>query len=198
MAEQVLVINKKEFSQAGYLKTGFNKISEAEIINFINSHGQFLKRDGAETNYDYLQVIPYLVVFRDKEVFLTKRTKKQSETRLHEKRSIGVGGHLNNEDGALEQIVKSGMNRELREELEDFCHSEPKFLGTLIDDSVDVSLVHLGLVYRLDTKDEVRVRETGKMEGLFVTVSQLTDSRMFSTLESWSGILVQQMLEKNA
>jgi len=59
-------------------------------------------------------------------------------------------------------------------------------------------LVHLGLVYRLDTKDEVRVRETGKMEGLFVTVSQLTDSRMFSTLESWSGILVQQMLEKNA
>jgi predicted NUDIX family phosphoesterase len=198
MAEQVLVINKKEFSQAGYFKTGFNKVTEAEIIAFINSHGQFMKRDCAETNYDYLQVIPYMVVFRDKEVFLTKRTKKQSETRLHEKRSIGVGGHLNNEDGSLEQIVKSGMNRELREELEDFRHSEPKFLGTLIDDSVDVSLVHLGLVYRLDTKDEVRVRETGKMEGLFVSIRQLTDDRMFSTLESWSGILVQQMLEKNA
>ena len=196
MEENVLVINKKEFSKAGYFQTGFNKVNEGEIINFINSHGQFLKRDSAETNYDYFQVIPYMVIFRGNEVFLTKRTKKQSEIRLHEKRSIGVGGHLNHGDGALEQIVRSGMNRELKEELEDFNHSEPKFLGTLIDDSVDVSLVHLGLVYRLDTKEEIRIRETGKMEGVFVTLNQLADGRLFSTLESWSAMLTKHLLEK--
>ncbi len=196
MEEKVLVINKKEFSKAGFFQTGFNKVSEEEITNFINFHGQFMKRASAETNYDYLQIIPYMVVFRGHEVFLTKRTKKQSEARLHEKRSIGVGGHLNNGDGALEQIVKNGMNRELKEELEDFNHSEPKFLGTLIDDRADVSLVHLGLVYRLDTKEDVRIRETGKMEGGFVAISQLADGQLYSTLESWSAILTTHLLEK--
>jgi predicted NUDIX family phosphoesterase len=89
------------------------------------------------------------------------------------------------------------MNRELKEELEDFTHSAPKFMGTLIDDSVDVSLVHLGLVYRLDTHDEVRIRETGKMEGVFVSINQLGDERLLSTCESWSGILIKHLLEKN-
>jgi predicted NUDIX family phosphoesterase len=196
MEENVLVINKKEFSQAGYFKTGFNKVTEAEIIDFIKSHGDFMPRSSAERNYDYFQVIPYMVVFREHEVFLTQRTKKQSEVRLHEKRSIGVGGHLNNHDGALDQIVRSGMNRELKEELEDFEHSEPKFMGTLIDDSVDVSLVHLGLVYRLDTQDDVQIRETGKMEGMFVTIRQLEDVQLFSTFESWSGILIKHLQDK--
>jgi len=198
MEENVLVISKKEFSQAGFFKTGFNEVNEGEIINFIKYHGQFMPRTTAETNYDYLQVIPYMVVFRGHEVFLTKRTKKQSEARLHEKRSIGVGGHLNTGDGSLDQIVRSGMNRELKEELEEFEHSEPKFLGTLIDDSVDVSLVHLGLVYRHDTKEEVRVRETGKMEGGFVNLNQLADGRLYSTLESWSAIMIKHWLEKTA
>jgi predicted NUDIX family phosphoesterase len=90
------------------------------------------------------------------------------------------------------------MNRELKEELEDFKHSAPKFMGTLIDDSVDVSLVHLGLVYRLDTHDEVKIRETGKMEGMFVALSQLEDERLLSTFESWSAILIKHLQEKNA
>ena len=41
------------------------------------------------------QIIPYVILRRGRHYFLLRRLKKQTETRLHEKLSLGVGGHIN-------------------------------------------------------------------------------------------------------
>ena len=163
------------------------------MFELINKHGKFVRRDFAEKDFNHYQIIPYVVIKRDNQYFCTKRTKKQSEQRLHEKRSLGVGGHLNPSDGDLRMIVKTGMERELKEELYSFSQEAISFLGVLVDFSTEVSLVHLGLVYLVETNDEVSVKETEKMQGEWVFLQDLLQEETYSKLETWSQIVMKYL-----
>ncbi|MGD9605664.1 MAG: DNA mismatch repair protein MutT [Bacilli bacterium] len=186
--EEVLVI-PKSCLQEQFKETKIYDVSEEFILDIIKKHGLFLKREIAEISYDYYQIIPYIVIRSKNKFFCTKRTKKQSEARLHEKRSIGVGGHLNPEDGDFSVIVKQGLMRELTEELFPFDYQKNFFLGVLVDFSTDVSLVHLGIVYLLETTDEVFVKETNKMSGEWMDKEQLEEPIIYNQLETWSQIV---------
>ena len=52
----------------------------------------FLPRSRAEYDASVKQIIPYVVIRRGEEYFLLRRLKKQTEARLHDKLSLGVGG----------------------------------------------------------------------------------------------------------
>jgi len=84
----------------------------------------------------------------------------------------------------------SGMARELEEELYPFSKTKPSFQGLLIDYATEVSLVHLGLVYFVETSDEVMVKETGKMRGQWLSLAELTKPDVYSKLETWSQIVI--------
>jgi predicted NUDIX family phosphoesterase len=198
LEERVLVIAKEILIANNSFNLGIREIPESQVLDLINKYGKFMDRDLAEQDYNYLQIIPYVVIQKEDKYFCTKRTKKQSEARLHEKLSIGVGGHLNDSDGDLNKIVASGMKRELEEELYPFSSFDQQFIGLLIDQTQDVSLVHAGLVYRLKTSDEVRIQETGKMSGSFMSLIELMQTSNFSKLESWSQIVLSYLkIKKN-
>ena len=93
-----------------------------------------------------------------------RRTRAGGDARLHDRWSIGVGGHLNPGDADL----FGGLRREWREEL--VADFEPAFepLALLNDDTTDVGAVHLGIVFVADAAGRpVAVRETDKLEGRF-------------------------------
>lgn len=132
----------------------------------------------------FKQVIPYLVLRDGPRYFLMRRTRAGGDARLHDRWSIGVGGHLNPGDLGLD----GGLRREWREELA--AEFEPTFrpLALLNDDTTEVGAVHLGVVYVADAAGRpVAVRETDKLEGAFADPPEVGAVR--GDLETWSQIV---------
>ena len=128
--------------------------SEAAFHARVERHGFFVERAYAERTPTLKQVIPYTIVTRDGAVFLLKRTTRGGESRLHNKLSIGVGGHVNpvdlpdSVDGApaSRNPVTAATRREIAEELHTDDTYEVRSVGILNDDTNPVGAVHVGLV----------------------------------------------------
>lgn len=154
-------------------------------LQAIDVHGRFSSRAAMETDPSFKQVIPYLVLRDADRVFLMRRTRAGGDRRLHDRWSIGVGGHLNPGD----RDIRGGLLREWREELEaDFVPSF-RLVGLLNDDTTDVGRVHLGVVFEADAAGRpVTVRETDKLEGSFVEAGAVRAVR--DRLETWSRLVL--------
>jgi predicted NUDIX family phosphoesterase len=154
------------------------------FVATVARHGTFEPRSVMERDPAFKQVIPYLVLRDGPRYFLMRRTRAGGDARLHDRWSIGVGGHLNPGDLGLD----GGLRREWREELTaDF---EPTFrpLALLNDDTTEVGAVHLGVVYVADAAGRpVAVRETDKLEGAFAEPAAVAAVR--DDLETWSRIV---------
>ena len=70
-----------------------------------------------ETDPAYKQIIPYLVFTYENKYFLMQRQKKASETRLQSKYSLGIGGHIREEDMENCTLV-DWAKREFEEEID--------------------------------------------------------------------------------
>ena len=173
-------------------KSGFITGCEREIIDITDNCYEFLPRVEAEKNIGYKQIIPYTVICRSDEVFVTRRLKKSGESRLHGLLSIGVGGHINPEDdgGGKEALMKC-LLRELTEEVETENIGEITMPGLINDDSTGVGSVHLGFLYILKTTGNVRVKETEKLSGGWVKRSRLPS--LSEKMETWAQIAVRAL-----
>lgn len=169
----------------------------ATLANLLTK-ALYIPRDEAEGNPEWRQIIPYVVVFNPVggDVFAFTRLAKQSEQRLHQKRSIGVGGHVNPVDGSSDiQTIISAACRELTEELviDGLAGSNLRFIGFINDLSTPVSRDHLGCVYVASVSSSVAVRETDKMTGSFVSLDEIGfEAHLY---ESWSRLLLPLVSE---
>jgi predicted NUDIX family phosphoesterase len=163
----------------------------APWLGRIAEEGRFRPRDEAEHDPDWKQVIPYLVLRDRGRIFLMRRTRAGSDARLHERWSIGIGGHLNPGDGD----VLGGLGREFAEELDADWEPEFHLVGLLNDDSDPVGAVHLGVVYAAEAAGRaVSVRERHKLEGTFVAPIEVL--RVYDRLETWSSLLYDFLVER--
>ena len=112
------------------------------FLDVVIKHGRYEPRAAMEIDPSFKQIIPYLVL-RDRErYFLMRRTRAGGDARLHDRWSIGVGGHVDRGDEGL----AGGLRREWHEEL--VADFEPTFTpyALLNDDTTEVGAVHLGVV----------------------------------------------------
>jgi predicted NUDIX family phosphoesterase len=162
---------------------GIRTIALAESVEAIARAGRYEPRPAMERDPGFKQIIPYLVVRDGSRYFLMRRTNAGADERLHERWSIGVGGHLNPGDGGIDR----GLRREWEEELSADFVPEFRLIGLLNDDTTEVGRVHLGAVYAADVGGRpVAIRETDKLTGAFAEpheVAAVTDR-----LETWSRL----------
>jgi predicted NUDIX family phosphoesterase len=181
--EQVLVIPRSAIiDAAGWL--GVRRDGVEATLEAVAQQGRFMPRDEAERDTTHKQVIPYLVLRDGERWFLMRRTRAGGDARLHDRWSIGVGGHLNPGDGD----VPGGLRREWAEELDADFVPEFRPVGLLNDDTTPVGSVHLGIVYVADAAGRsVAIRETHKLEGSFATTKEVATVR--SRMETWSQLV---------
>lgn len=185
--EYVLVVKTEKLSQFISGRTGLVTESNAEMLDIIRAEHEFIPRPDAENDPGYKQIIPYVVLRRGDEIFMTRRLKKGGEARLHGLMSIGVGGHINPVDDIdRESVLLRGLERELDEEVEIERRGELHTVGFINDDTNGVGSVHLGLCYTLPVEGEVRVLETEKLEGGWTTAAELREN--WDMLETWTQI----------
>ena len=164
--------------------TGVRRMDITDTLGRIAAEGEYRPRDEAEDDPTWKQVIPYLLLRDGERLFLMRRTSAGGDARLHERWSIGVGGHL----GPADRSVEDGLHREFEEELVADWRPELRPLGLLNDDRTPVGQVHLGIVFETDAAGRaVAVRETHKLSGRFVESDEVLSG--YEHLESWSQLL---------
>jgi predicted NUDIX family phosphoesterase len=189
MNEEVMVVEAADLQPflAGR-PTAIIREGSDGILRLIGSEHFFVDRATAEVSPRWRQIIPYVVVRHEDSCFLLRRTRKQNEARLHDKLSLGIGGHINPGHDLL-----SGLRKELEEEVRIDDAYELAFAGILNDEATEVGRVHLGVVYVLRASSaRVRVLETEKMKGEWVPLAGLGAQR--AAMESWSQIVYDQLL----
>jgi len=189
--EQVLVVPRSTLmADPGWY--GIRTQGLAAFEGFVAAAGRFAPRPEMEASRAWKQVIPYLVLRDRGRYFLMQRTRAGADARLHDRRSIGVGGHLNPGDRDL----LGGLRREWREELVADFIPDFTLVGLLNDDTTDVGAVHLGAVYLAEAAGRpVEVRETHKLSGDFATPDEVR--AVVDDLETWSR-LAFEFLERGA
>jgi predicted NUDIX family phosphoesterase len=155
------------------------------VLGQAEKAGRYVPRPEAEKDRSIKQIIPYLVLADGVRIFLMKRTRAGSDERLHDLYTIGVGGHLNPGDGG----IVGGLAREWREELDADFTPDFEFVGLLNDDTVDVGVHHLGVVYLADAAGRpVKIRETHKLNGSFEEMDAVR--AVYDRMETWSQLVL--------
>ncbi|KJR70344.1 hypothetical protein [Bacillus velezensis] len=173
---------------------GINSEDEriVKIMAQIEAHFFEIRRGDAEEDPRFKQPIPYVVIRRDDEVFVYERLAGGGESRLHNKLSLGFGGHMNPMEGAasFSEVLKQNTDRELAEEL--YIREEDKqnivTLGLINDDENDVGKVHIGILsaLQLASAAQVEVKEKDQIAGRWMKLSELKEENVYQRLEAWS------------
>jgi predicted NUDIX family phosphoesterase len=192
--ERVLVIPTDRFRAAGYFH-GFRRADDAFQSALLDpSHYQFRPRSEVETDPEFKQLIPYVVLRHGDHLFQYRRGASGTEARLRALRSIGIGGHISEDDVSGDgDPYRIGMLRELNEEVELGCEWSERFLGFINDDRTPVGQVHLGVVHLFDlASPSVRPREDALADSGFESLSTLHSA--IEEFETWSQFVLAELL----
>jgi len=189
--EMILVVRRETIEKLGMWQ-GLNFDVERYLpVLLARENNFFMARSLAETDPSFKQIIPYVLLVHGGKVLHYVRGKKTGEQRLVSKGSIGIGGHMNNEDEVFpalnEDAYMQGVMREINEELKIGTSYKNRVMALLNDDSNEVGKVHLGVVHIFDlTEPTVEKNEAMITNLAFLTAEELAERR--ELLESWSQI----------
>jgi len=153
----------------------------------------YLNRGEAENDKRYKQLIPYVLLICNGKILRYRRGRGGQETRLHGLYSVGIGGHISEEDHQLfsNDPYREGMRRELLEEVAVEQVNEAA-VAVINDDSTEVGCVHFGVVHIMEVAAEsVAGRRSGIVGPEFVPIAAAVKAA--SNYESWSRFCLEQL-----
>ncbi len=196
--EFVLTVPTTIFHQVGYFQ-GFCKETAPYLTGLFDpAQLRYTPRSVAEMTPELKQLIAYVIFTYTApdgkiHVFQYVRGGGGGESRLHRKRSVGIGGHISSLDAApvAFDTYTTGLARELEEEVQIGTEIlSREMVGLINDDLTEVGKVHLGVVHRFECREpNVRPNETDLIESGFVPVEQLLADT--EGMETWSAICLK-------
>lgn len=176
------------------LSDGINKFKiNPDDIHFINRNivdSKLPKYHAVGTMLP--QLLPYIYVKCGNEYLTYAR--KGKETRLHGKRSMGFGGHVELEDLGMTPLgtIHCSAERELQEELglDTTLHLTDEFIYSTYD---QVSQVHIGIIGFVEITDKslIKADEAEVLDPQWKTIEQIRAK--LDGYERWSQILVKHL-----
>jgi predicted NUDIX family phosphoesterase len=198
--EHVLVTPTAVFHSLGHFQ-GFCAEVDRYLPHLLQSAVMsFQPRAQMERDPSFKQLIPYVLIRHvdaagQTWLFVYTRGAGQGESRLHRKRSVGIGGHISREDAAGDPSANPylvGMRRELAEEVSIDAPHRERCVGMLNDDETEVGRVHLGIVHLLDVDlPAVTPREDDIADARFLPVEDLLKD--LDGFETWSKICLDAL-----
>ncbi len=195
--EQVMVVKTELFHTCGYFQ-GFCAETEKYLQTLLDPQNtRYLPRNKMEEDPSFKQLIPYCIFqYVDDagkvHVFQYARGKGGGESRLHSKRSVGIGGHISTLDADDHSPYQEGMRRELEEEIKINSQYTQKLVGLINDDENDVGKVHLGIVHLFTVEEpNVQSNETEIAEAGFLPIDEIMNN--LEVYETWSTICLKAL-----
>lgn len=191
--ESILVVKRTDFFNNDPAWHGIKTENVEPYLEIIKTKKYFLPRATMEIDPTYKQVIPYLIFHHANTYFLMQRQAKASEARLQNKFTLGIGGHVRQEDMSNDSLF-AWAQREFNEEVNYKGNFDIQTIGILNDDSNEVGKVHVGLVLLLNGDvPEITVRSELK-NGKLVSLDECM--MHYDQLESWSQMVVEHLKNK--
>jgi predicted NUDIX family phosphoesterase len=192
--ERVLCFKRKLFEDIGVFQ-GLSLDTVKYLPVVTAPENVFYKnRSEAELDKNFKQLIPYVLIICGDKILRYQRGKKGGETRLHGLYSVGIGGHISEEDNGLFSGgvgYHEGMRRELMEEVA-IDDVNDVTVAVINDDTTEVGQVHFGVVHILPVADEsVATRRSGIVAPEFIPVSEAVKDA--SAYESWSRFCLENL-----
>jgi predicted NUDIX family phosphoesterase len=192
--ERVLCFERKLLEQLGVFQ-GLNPAIEKYLpVVTSSANVLYLNRSEAENDKRYKQLIPYVLIICGNQILRYRRGRGGQETRLHVLYSVGVGGHISEEDHGLfssRQGYREGMLRELMEEIA-LDEVKETAVAVINDDSTDVGTVHFGVVHIVPvTNENVAGRRSGIVSPEFIPIAEALKD--LAGYESWSRFCLENL-----
>jgi predicted NUDIX family phosphoesterase len=191
LEEQVLVVPEAVAFAAGAWQGLTTDLTNRLPTILDPRHLTYKPRSQAEDDPSVKQLIPYAVLRVGDRVYSYRRGRKGGETRLHDLWSIGVGGHICQEDGAAgDAAYRAGFLRELQEEVEIAGPWRDEIVGLVYDPRTPVGSVHLGVIHLVQlTRAEVHPRDAALTDAGFAPIADWR--RRLDELETWSQFALE-------
>lgn len=183
--ENILVVQRSKLFGKEALQ-GFLELSDFDFYqSTIETNKVFLPRGLMEQDPSYKQIIPYLIFMHNSKIFLMQRAASAGEQRLKNKYTLGIGGHVREQDLAGGTIF-DWARREFNEEI---CYDgsltiQP--LGLINDDSNAVGQVHLGFAFLLKGDSSNIAVRSELQQGSLKSLEEC--EVYFDDMETWSQI----------
>jgi predicted NUDIX family phosphoesterase len=202
--EMILVVPRSELDRLGDFQGLHFDVERYLGAFFTPPVPRFMRRSQAETDPSFKQIIPYAIFTHAGRVLSYVRGGKGGEKRLAAKRSIGIGGHMNDTDVASHdsaaaksagfdmEAYERALARELNEELRIETAYSQRPVALLNDDSTEVGRVHIGVVHIFECEtDSIFCAEAALTDLAFLTQETLLSEH--NNLETWSQICMDQL-----
>jgi predicted NUDIX family phosphoesterase len=192
--ERVLCFERSLLEQLGVFQ-GLS-LDVEKYLPALTSTSQlvYLNRSEAEQNVRYKQLIPYVLLICRHKILRYRRGRGGQETRLHGLYSVGIGGHISEEDHSLfssHRGYHEGMRRELMEEVA-VTEEKDAAVAVINDDSTEVGMVHFGVVHVMHVNHEkVAGRRSGILGPEFISIHEAVKD--LAVYETWSRFCLQHL-----
>jgi predicted NUDIX family phosphoesterase len=192
--ERVLCFKRKLLEDLGVFQGLSLEVEKYLPVVTSSSHLAYLNRSEAEDDRGYKQLIPYVLLICNDQLLRYRRGKGGGETRLHGLYSVGIGGHISEEDHGLfskDIGYHEGMLREVREEVA-IERVKEATVAVINDDSTDVGYVHFGVVHIMQVANEAAVGgRSGIVNPEFIPIADAVENA--SSYESWSRFCLENL-----
>jgi dCTP deaminase len=183
--------------------SGFLEDNNETFEELIKHNYDWTVKEDAEHDFSLKQPIVYVAFYNPNEdkLFVYQRAHRDtqlSERRLHGKWSIGVGGHVERDDGDGLEAIYASRSREIGEEVNLIYPEEPtledKFyeLGLINYDDRQVCEVHLGLLHCCVTPATITPKSSEIHQGRLMSLSEYhsTAATQGHSVEPWTEIAI--------
>ena len=192
--ERVLCFERKLLDELGVFQGLSLEVEKYLPVVTSSSRLVYLNRSDAEHDKRYKQLIPYVLLIGQGKILRYRRDRGGQETRLHGLYSVGIGGHISEEDHGLfsnDLGYRDGMRRELMEEVA-IEEVKEAAVAVINDDSTEVGCVHFGVVHLMHVANETVVgRRSGIVGPEFIPISEAVKDP--SAYESWSRFCLEHL-----
>ena len=197
--ERVLCMARSALPESWLRDAVAIKMSTEEFHDFLGDVPvNWVMRPAVEKNPFYKQLIPYVILQTFDGLYTACYRRNGSESRLHSLWSVGIGGHINEDDCptgdmSLAAIIAHGMERELGEEFQSLPPKRPPvFHGVINEEKTAVGNVHIGLVYRIHVSDMADFVPGDELEA-FAWIN--SDEVLTRRIEIWSRLALNLLDE---
>lgn len=192
MDEHILVIKRSTLDLHEGKWQGLKRCSLDQFQLLVAQEKEFHPRSLMESNKNYKQIIPYLIFRHNNRYFVMQRSSSAGEQRLKNSYTLGIGGHVREEDLTGKSLI-DWAQREFNEEVTYRGSFHVQSLGLLNDDLTEVGQVHLGCAFLLEgDSDAICIRSELK-SGVLLPLEMLDE--LHYSFESWSTIIISALKE---
>lgn len=192
--ERVLCFERMLLEELGVFQGLSLEVEKYLPVVTSSSSLVYRNRSEAEQDKRFKQLIPYVLIICNGRILRYRRGRGGQETRLHGLYSVGIGGHISEEDHGLFSSgggYQYGMRREIMEEVAVEGVNEAA-VGVINDDSTEVGQVHFGVVHIMHLANEtIAGRRSGIVGPEFIPIPEAMKDP--AGYESWSRFCLEKL-----